>query len=107
MVERAKVERLLFSAVDAVNDLLPVDEQIPKDLGATLFTRDGGIDSISLVHLVSEFEALLEESIAPGVVLADERAMSRSASPFRTLGTLLDYALEQLERLPQPTSSSP
>jgi hypothetical protein len=46
--------------------------------------------------VVTEIEERLEEEKGITVTLADERAMSRRASPFRTLASLVDYLEECL-----------
>jgi acyl carrier protein len=72
--------------------------EIPADLGPStrLFGRDAPLDSLGLVSVVMEIEERLEEEKGVRVTLADERAMSRRASPFRTLGSLVDYVEECL-----------
>lgn len=55
-----------------------------------LFGSDG-LDSIALVTLIADLEDKLAETLGRPVVLADERAMSRFHSPFRTVGTLIAH----------------
>jgi len=61
-----------------------------------LFGGDDGIDSLSLVRLVADIERAAELALGKTVILADERAMSRRHSPFRTVGTLSDLLYERL-----------
>jgi acyl carrier protein len=61
-----------------------------------LFGGDDGIDSLSLVRLVADIEREAELALGKIVVLADERAMSRRQSPFRTVGTLSELLYERL-----------
>jgi acyl carrier protein len=61
-----------------------------------LFGGDDGIDSLSLVRLVADIERATERELGKSVVLADERAMSRRNSPFRTVGTLSELLYERL-----------
>ena len=68
-----------------------------KDPATILFGKGAGLDSLALVSLILEVEALLDERLALVVSLADERAMSRRQSPYRTIDTLCDYILEVLE----------
>ncbi len=63
---------------------------------SALFGGADGIDSLSLVRLVAEIERAAEEKLSRSVVLADERAMSRRNSPFRTVGTLTELLRERL-----------
>ncbi len=49
-------------------------------------------DSLGLVSLVVAAEESIEDTYGVNISLADERAMSQSKSPFRTIGTLAEYA---------------
>lgn len=64
---------------------------------AVLFGPDGHVDSLGLVTLVAAVEREIEERFDAFVILADERAMSRAKSPFRTVGTLAEYAAERIQ----------
>jgi acyl carrier protein len=57
-----------------------------------LFGREGVLDSLGLVALVVAVEQAIEDAYGVSVSLADERALSEGKSPFRTIGTLADYA---------------
>jgi acyl carrier protein len=61
-----------------------------------LFGGDDGIDSLSLVRLVADIEREAELALGKIIVLADERAMSRRQSPFRTVGTLSELLYERI-----------
>ncbi len=63
-----------------------------------LFGGADGIDSLSLVRLVAEIERAGEQRFGRAVVLADERAMSRRNSPFRTVGTLTELLRERVAK---------
>jgi acyl carrier protein len=61
-----------------------------------LFGGPDGIDSLSLVRIVAEVEREAEAKAGKRVVLADERAMSRRNSPFRTVTSLAELLAERL-----------
>jgi acyl carrier protein len=75
---------------------LPEAEQVEPSADLRLFGRDQKLDSLKLVSLVVAVERRIEEKLGRRLVLADERAMSQSASPFRTLGALADYIVQLL-----------
>lgn len=54
------------------------------------------IDSIGLVTLIADLEGDIQKEFGKTVILADEKAMSRTLSPFRKVGTLIDYIDEKL-----------
>jgi hypothetical protein len=65
----------------------------PTDLGeATALIGHGAVTtSLGLVSLVVELEQVLAEEHGLELSLTDERAMSQTRSPFRTVGSLVDY----------------
>lgn len=71
-----------------------VDPPTTLDSDAELFGSGGFVDSLGLVQLTVEVERMVAESVGTPITLADERAMSRSQSPFRTLGSLAAYIVE-------------
>lgn len=79
---------------------LAEDSGYPQLLAANgstpLFGGESGIDSLSLVLLIAEIERGAEQAFGVPIVLADDRAMSRRTSPFRTVGTLTELLVERL-----------
>ena len=52
------------------------------------------LDSMAVVHLIVDLERRLEQTYGLNWILADERALSRSRSPFRTVGDLSQFIIE-------------
>lgn len=63
-----------------------------------LYGEGGLLDSLGVATLVMELEVRLDERHGVAVVLADDKAMSRRSSPFRTFGSLRDYTWERVEK---------
>lgn len=89
--------RIVKSAVEELADELGYDELRHVTQETELFGGVNGIDSLSLVRLVAEIERETEARLGQRVLLADERAMSRRSSPFRTVGTLSELLEHRLE----------
>lgn len=66
------------------------------DAGTALFGTNGLLDSMGLVTLIVEVEQALADRFNITMTLADDRAMSQRSSPFRSVGTLADYILQNL-----------
>jgi acyl carrier protein len=49
------------------------------------------LDSIGLVTLIADLEGDIQREFGKTVILADEKAMSLTLSPFRKVGTLVEY----------------
>jgi D-alanine--poly(phosphoribitol) ligase subunit 2 len=82
---------LVVDSVTELNDGLAAPVPIELGFAAPLFGADGVLDSLALVTLVLALEDSIEERTGIAVSLADERAVSQTASPFRTVGTLTAY----------------
>ena len=62
-----------------------------------LFGKEGLFDSMGLVSLIVAVEQEIEDRHGTSVALADEKALSQSSSPYRTIGTLAEYAATGLQ----------
>jgi hypothetical protein len=63
-----------------------------------LFGPSGLLDSLGLVSVLVELEQKVADACGRPVSLMDDRAMSETSSPFRTVNSLADYLGRQLER---------
>jgi acyl carrier protein len=84
------------SAVDDLNEILGADERLGKSPDEALIGKDARLDSLGLVNLIVLVEEKIQQKFGVGITLVDERAMSQSKSPFRTLGSLAEFVEEQL-----------
>jgi acyl carrier protein len=73
--------------------------ELTEELSAEtrLFGSKGLLDSLALVSLVIAVEQGIEEKFGVNVELADDKALSQKNSPYRSIGTLAAYALQQFE----------
>jgi acyl carrier protein len=94
-MDKAAIE-LVKAAVKELSDELGYEGLRQPSADTVLFGGAEGIDSLSLVQIVAEVERAVEDKFGKRVVLADERAMSRRQSPFRTVGTLAELVEERL-----------
>jgi D-alanine--poly(phosphoribitol) ligase subunit 2 len=88
---------LVMQAIAELNPTLPDPVKVESGEAAALYGRTGVLDSLALVTLVVALEQLIEEEYDVSVALADERAVSQSSSPFRTIGSLASYAASRIE----------
>jgi acyl carrier protein len=95
MDQALMTEELVNLIVDSLRQLDGQQElKIPANLDndTTLFGQNGLLDSMALVTLVVAIEQAIEDKFDIGVSLADAKAMSQKHSPYRTIGSLADYA---------------
>jgi D-alanine--poly(phosphoribitol) ligase subunit 2 len=91
-VNRADIVEVILEAARELNESDGATIAVDQTDGAALYGRDGALDSVGLVSLVAAVEQALEDRFGVSIALADERAVSQKHSPFRTIGTLADYA---------------
>jgi len=88
---------MLFSVLDELNQLLPSEEHLEKDLKTPLAGDSGSLDSAGLINLIVLTEQKASEELGRPILLTDDRTMSRVNEVFRTLETLADYINLQLD----------
>jgi acyl carrier protein len=81
----------IYRAVDWINGELPPDRQLIKAPETRLLGSQSVLDSMHLVSLIVSIEREVEDAFDVALTLADERALSMNASPFRSIQSLADY----------------
>ena len=81
----------IYRAVDWINGELPPDRQLIKAPETRLLGSQSVLDSMHLVSLIVAIEREVEAAFGVALTLADERALSMQASPFRSIQSLADY----------------
>lgn len=61
------------------------------DTNTPIMGSESPFDSIDLVTFIVALEQMIEDDWLFSVTLADDRAMSQTISPFKTIGTISDY----------------
>ncbi len=93
-LNRSEVVNVILSALRDVLESQGVEELPALDETTRLIGRSAALDSMGLVTLIVEVEQRLEETFDLVVVLADDRAMSQTRSPFLSVATLADYVMQ-------------
>ncbi len=94
--EENDIVQILYGAIDDLNLQLPPEQRLEKSPQTVLFGEGGRLDSLGLVSFIVAAEQKLAETAGVSLTLADEKAMSRRNSPFRTVASLADYIGERL-----------
>ena len=87
---------IVLPTVDEARASIASAAALEKRAGGPLFA-DGGVDSMGLVQFIVLVEERIEDEIGVQIRLATDRAMSRRASPFATLGSLAQFIGECLD----------
>jgi len=91
MINSENIVAAVYRAVDWINGELQPDRQLIKAPETRLVGSESVLDSMHLVSLIVAIEREVEDAFGVAVTLADERALSMSASPFRSIQSLTDY----------------
>lgn len=83
-------EQILNIVVNNLKDNLD-DACIVINSESSLFGEAGLLDSMALVGLIVAVEQDVEDEFGKEITIADAKAMSQKNSPFRTVGSLVDY----------------
>ncbi len=94
---RGKVFSVVKEAIQDLNEELDYDNLRSLTYETPIFGEDGTIDSLSLVRLIVSLEQQIEVIFSKNILLADEKAISLRNSPFRRVGSMVDYIIEKLE----------
>jgi len=96
-----RIQAIVLEALRVTN--LSRDPGAPLEVSpaARIFGRGSPLDSMGLVTLLLDLEeALRSDGLA--VTLTDDRAMSQTRSPFRSVPSLVDYITDLVKEGPCP-----
>ncbi|MEL6782548.1 MAG: hypothetical protein AAFO51_09240 [Pseudomonadota bacterium] len=97
MADKQRVLDAVHTAIDETNMPLPPERQISKAYETKLLGTDGALDSLGFVNFVLLVEECVEDEFGVAINIADQDAMAREDSPFRTIETLVNYIGERLD----------
>ena len=87
-----QVFALVKEAVEELNEDLDYDSLESPNASTVLFDEsEDSIDSLSLVTLLTDIEKQLHKLFDKEVVIADEQAMAMDESPYRSVGSLIEF----------------
>ena len=90
-MNREKALTLVLRRLAALGRELGKPALEQADASTRLFGEATALDSIGLVTLIADLEEDIRVATGKTVTLADEKAMSRLTSPFRTVDHLADH----------------
>lgn len=88
MNTRDQVAQAVFTAVDRLNELLPAQEELPKDETVPISGSDGQLSSLHLANLIVLTEEQLDSAGRPVSLLG---RVVGTPSALATLGSFIDY----------------
>ena len=90
MMDHDEALRIVYDAIDVVNQQLPASKRLPKSPDTIIAGAGGALDSLGIVTFVILLEEKLGEAFGTTVQLLDEQMLAED-SPFQSIGTLTHY----------------
>lgn len=87
----AHIESIIIRLLQELNEEVEHIKLETPNANTRLFGTDGVLDSLTLVSFLADLEEEIDEVFGRSLVLADERAMSQTTSPFRSVENLTHY----------------
>ncbi|MFF7709368.1 hypothetical protein [Pseudomonas sp. NPDC007930] len=87
----AQLVDIIYTAIGFENQSLAEPISLAAGEATPLYGRDSALDSMSLVSIVVEVEALLEQQLGLRLTLVSDSAMSSVRSPFANVGSFARY----------------
>jgi len=94
---RKAILNMVTLTLQELGEDLDIPELLAANESTRLFGARSPLDSMNLVNLIAEIEDRLSDDFDLSITLASERAMSRVHSPFRSVGSCVDYIMELIE----------
>lgn len=91
MITKEKAIALISQTLQTDGPEIGFDGSAAPGPGTVIFGEGSPLDSMGLVIFIADLEAALSRETGQAFILADERAMSRSRSPFRTVDALAEF----------------
>jgi D-alanine--poly(phosphoribitol) ligase subunit 2 len=94
---RDRILDVIYVTIEELNEELEPEVRLERAPETMLYGEYGQLDSLRLVQLLVAAEQRIEDEFGVSLILADEHALARTTSPFRSVGTLADYVADRLE----------
>ena len=82
---------LVYGAIEERNQTVPKELYLEQSPDTVLFGDTARMDSLGLVSLILAVEEKIADDYGIPVSIADEKALSQTHSPFKTVGSLSEY----------------
>lgn len=88
---REEINRFVLDTFKQVINDTDKSIEVEPDGTTALMGPNSPFDSIDLVTFIVALEQTLEDDWNVSIILADDRAMSQTVSPFKSIGSISDY----------------
>ena len=90
-ISEQQVTDLVFEVIDSINAHSSGKKKLEKSTEYGLYGDGGNLDSMDLVGFIVDIEQNVATKFNKSVSLANEKSLSQTNSPFRNVGSLIEY----------------
>lgn len=90
-MNQKKITQIIIDCLQELSEELENPELKNPTESTRLYGAKGALDSLALVSFITDLEEMISDEFDIDIILADEKAMSQTSSPFRTVETLAIY----------------
>lgn len=94
---KTEITEIIFAALKELWEHRGKKRVAGMSLTMQLYGTGGDLDSLGLVQLLIDVEERVSDQYGIAASLMDEKAMSQTHSPFRTVDSLADYLVAQVD----------
>ena len=98
MPDQERIVKVVYAAIDELNEQLPKGVSVDKSLDAPLYGAAGKLESLDFVTFIMEVEEKIKAEFGVDITIADEQLLSKEQSPFSSVRTLIEYLKEVLQQ---------
>ena len=91
---KEKVEEIVFNIIRNNTEDLNIGS---INYDTLLLSEGSAIDSMTIVSIVVDLESELSDAFQKEISLSDDKAMSRTISPYDNVKNLIEYVIELLK----------
>jgi acyl carrier protein len=93
-MNKAEIKEVVFQMLEDLNATLEDAQKFEISEELVLFGHGSSIDSLTLVSLVVDLETAFSDMTHKEISLTNDRAMTRTVSPFKNVNSLVEYLFE-------------
>ena len=95
MATTEKIIDIIYNCIDDINEQNGTN--LINDKNTKLFGKESDLDSLGLVNLILNIEENINNEYNISISIVNEKAMSQTYSPFKSIDTLANYIKELID----------
>jgi acyl carrier protein len=88
---REEIKQVVLQIFEQIVNENEKSYDVTIDENTPIMGSQSPFDSVDLVNFIVTLEQKLEDDFGISVILADDRAMGQTVSPYKSIGTITDY----------------